>query len=599
VAADLLQDTTGSSRAGAARALIIGSDRGSTDEETSMRRRPSCQHPATVLAAHAVAPPRKPSVISTAALLALTLVVALVLTTRGSDLQPTAAHSPAPTYAAGRILVKFRAGTEHATKIALRNGVHGVLLSTIVDLDIRVWKVPAGAEAAAVDRLERSPHVVVAERDSRRGEAAVLPDDPYLPTGSGSYDGGEWGVFRTRTPEVWSADGYGAPGVVVAVVDSGIAGGHPDLQGQVVAGRNVLDGSTNTEDTDGHGTEVAGVIAAATDNSTGIAGFCGGCRLMPVKVTAGGSAYDSNLASGVTWAADHGARVINLSFAGSGSSSTLGNAVAYARSKGVVVVAAAGNSGCDCVTYPGNYPGVVAVGASSNLTGDVLQGYSNYGSWVDVAAPSANLTTTLTDPSTGTAWGYLPVGGTSLAAPVVAGLAGLLFSARPAATGTSVEQALVTGASPVSGAHTVATGRIDAASAYAELTGGAATSSPSPTTTPSPSPSATSTASPTPSESPSPTATPNPTATTTTFASSLNRKTPTRTFSVAAGSSVATSTSFGCPSLSVVAKLGTTALASATGPSVLTTGRVAASGTVLVTVSGSTKCSFALSVTTT
>jgi subtilisin family serine protease len=573
-----------------------------------MRRRPTLQHPATVLAAHPVAAPRQPSLLSTAGFLVITLVIGLLVVTRSGGLQPAAAQAPAPTYAAGQIMVKFRAGTDNATKIALRSTVHGKLFSTIADLDVRVWKVPAGAEAAAVQRLERSTHVVLAERDNSRDEAAVVPNDPYLPTGSGSYYGGEWGVFRTKTPDVWNANGYGASGVVVAVVDSGVAGGHPDLQGQLVPGRNVLDGSTNTDDTDGHGTEVAGVIAAATDNSTGIAGFCGGCRVMPVKVTASGSAYDSNLASGVTWAADHAARVINLSFAGSGSSTTLGNAVAYARSKGVVVVAAAGNSGCDCVTYPSNYPGVVAVGASSNLTGDVLQGYSNYGSWVDVSAPSGNLTTTLTDPATGARWGYTPVGGTSLAAPVVAGIAGLLFSARPAAPGTAVEQALVTGADPVSGTHTVASGRIDAADAYAALTG-ATTSSPSPTPSSSPSPSATATASPTPSDTPSPTTTPSQTttpsptpistATTTTFSSSLNRKTPSRTFSVAAGSSVATSTSFGCPALSVVEKLGSTPLVAATGPSVLTTGRAAASGTVLVTVSGSTKCSFTLSVTTT
>jgi subtilisin family serine protease len=570
-----------------------------------MRRRPTPPHPATVLAAHPVAAPRQPSLLSMAGFLAITLVIGLLVVTRGGGLEPAAAQAPTPTYAPGQIMVKFRAGTDHATKLALRSAVHGNLSSTIDDLDVRVWKVPAGAEAAAVHRLEKNPHILLAERDNSRGAAAAVPNDPYLPTGSGSYYGGEWGVFRTKTTDVWNANGYGASGVVVAVVDSGIASGHPDLQGQLVTGRNVLDGTTNTDDTDGHGTEVAGVVAAATDNSTGIAGFCGGCRLMPVKVTAGGAAYDSNLATGVTWAADHGARVINLSFAGSGSSTTLGNAVAYARSKGVVVVAAAGNSGCDCVTYPANYPGVVAVGASSNLTGDILQGYSNYGSWVDVAAPSGNLTTTLTDPSTGARWGYMPVGGTSLAAPVVAAVAGLLFSAQPTATETSVEQALVAGADPVSGAHTVATGRIDAADAYAALTGSAATASPSPTTSPSPSPSATATASPTPSDSPTPTTSPSPTATptqtakTTTYSSSLNRKTPTRTFSVAAGSSIATSTSFGCAALSVAEQLGSTALASATGPSVLTTGRVAANGTVLVTVSGSTKCSFDLAVTTT
>jgi subtilisin family serine protease len=307
---------------------------------------------------------------------------------------------------------------------------------------------------------------------------------------------------------------------------------------------------------------------------------------MPVKVTAGGSAYDSNLAAGVVWAVDHGARVVNLSFAGTSSSTTLKNAVAYARGNGAVVVAAAGNSGCDCVTYPAGYPGVIAVAASSNLTGDVLQGYSNYGSWVDVAAPSGNVTTTLTDPSTGAQWGWMPVGGTSLAAPVVVGIAGLLLSAQPATTGPALEQALVTGADPVSGAHAVATGRIDAVDALAAL--GPAGPSPTPTATASPTPTA------------SPTATPSPSPTTqvTTYSGSLTRKNTARSYPASASSTIRTATSFGCPSLSVaVTRPDGSAVSTASGPSVLATSAVVASGSLTVTVSGSTKCSFTVTVT--
>jgi hypothetical protein len=331
---------------------------------------------------------------------------------------------------------------------------------------------------------------------------------------------------------------------------------------------------------------VAGVVAAATNNATGIAGICGGCRVMPVKVTTGGAAYDSNLAAGVIWAVDHGARVVNLSFAGTSSSTTLKNAVAYARDKGAVVVAAAGNSACDCVTYPAGYPGVVAVAASSNLTGDVLQGYSNYGSWVDVAAPSGNVTTTLTDPNTGTPWGWMPVGGTSLAAPVVVGIAGLLLSAQPGTTGVALEQALVAGADPVSGAHSVATGRIDALDALAAL---APAGSAPPTPTPSPTPTASST----------PTASPSPTAQVRTYSGSLTRKSPARSYPVSATSTIRTATSFGCPSLSVaVTEPDGSAVSTASGPSVLGTATTTASGSLTVTVSGSTKCSFTVTVTT-
>jgi serine protease len=534
----------------------------------------------------------------------LLLGATVVSDTETLDAAPVAMATP--QYAAGRVLVRFEPGTPRVVRAGLRAQLQARYQYSLPDTHVHVWTVTPGREPAAVAALGRNPHVEYAEQDVVRSGTA-LPDDPYLPTGNGSYYGGQWGIFRTRTPDAWSSTGFGSSATVVAVVDSGIAADHPDLRGQLVPGRNVLDGSTSTDDTYGHGTEVAGVVAAATGNSVGIAGYCGGCRLMPVKVTAGGSAYDSNLAAGVAWAADHGARVVNLSFAGPGSSMTLGNAISYARDKGVVVVAAAGNSGCDCPTYPASYPGVVSVGASSNATGDALQGYSNYGSWVDVAAPSGNLTTSLTDPSTGTRWGWMPVGGTSMAAPVVAGVAGLLLSARPTASAADVAAALTSGADPVSGAHPVASGRIDAVYALAAVTGAAAPATPSSTPPSTPSPSPTATAAPSPTTSPTPTASPAPTASaspapslsTQSFSATLNRKQPTRSFVVTSTSTVSTSTTFGCPTLSVGIASGAVVLTGSTGPSVLRTDPVGASGAVTVTVSGSTKCSFSLTVTTT
>jgi hypothetical protein len=165
---------------------------------------------------------------------------------------------------------------------------------------------------------------------------------------------------------------------------------------------------------------------------------------------------------------DHGARVLNISLAGPGTSATLSNAVAYARQHAAVVVAAAGNNGCNCLQYPAAYTGVISVGASTQS--DALYSYSNYGSWVDLAAPGQNVTTMLADPVTGAPYGYGPVGGTSIAAPVVAGIAGLLFSANSNATASDVTNALFTGVDPAYG-NPVRYGRVDAYKALLTLGG--------------------------------------------------------------------------------------------------------------------------------
>jgi Subtilase family len=130
---------------------------------------------------------------------------------------------------------------------------------------------------------------------------------------------------------------------------------------------NVLKNSSDVTSSSGvHGTYVAGAVALALGNDVGNAGYCPGCRIMPVQVGTDSGPYLSDLASGLTWAADHGARVANMSWAGPSSSSTLTNAVSYARSKGMVVTAAAGNSNCDCPTYPAATPGVIGVAGTSN-----------------------------------------------------------------------------------------------------------------------------------------------------------------------------------------------------------------------------------------
>jgi hypothetical protein len=204
---------------------------------------------------------------------------------------------------------------------------------------------------------------------------------------------------------------------------------------------------------------VAGVAAGRSNN--GVAGYCGGCSIIPVKITGSdGYASFSAMASGLTWSADQGARVINLSFAGSSGSTTVRDAIAYAHDRGAVVTVSAGNYGSGAMTYPAAYPGALAVATVDS--GEALETYSNYGSWVQVAAPGCNYATKRTTASS-------PFGafcGTSSAAPAAAGIAALAFSYKPSATNTEVEQALQSSAVSKS---FVQYGRVDAWGTLAAL----------------------------------------------------------------------------------------------------------------------------------
>jgi subtilisin family serine protease len=279
-----------------------------------------------------------------------------------------------------------------------------------------------------------------------------------------------------NAPAAWDTT-TGAGTTVIAVLDTGVNSDHPDLAGRLTAGYDFVNSDPDPVDDNGHGTQTTGVVGAAANNATGIAGLCWSCTLMPVKVAdASGSVSWSNLASGITWATDHGASVISMSISGSSSSTTLANAVSYAHDHGVVLVAAAGNNGSSTVTYPAGYPQVIGVAGTTGS--DTLYSWSNYGSWVKLAAPGCDYTTTM-------AGSYASFCGTSAATPVVSGVVGLLRSAKPAAGTAEIEGALLSASTPIG--PVVSAGRIDAAASLAAL--GATASTPAPTEPPSPSPS--------------------------------------------------------------------------------------------------------------
>jgi hypothetical protein len=342
--------------------------------------------------------------------------------------------------------------------------VSGTEQITIQELGVHVVAVPRGSGSDALGRLRGNRSVSFAELNSTLQPQEQLPNDPYfLNSGAWNIGGGAWGWYQTHTTQAWDIT-EGSPSTTIAILDTGIkTSGLADFSGQISSTWNVLNGTTDvTTNAGNHGTYVAGVAGLALGNGVGNAGYCPGCNLMIVQVGTDAGASLSDLASGLVWAADHGARVANMSWAGTSNSPTLQSAVDYANAKGLVVTAAAGNSNCNCATYPAADNGVVSV-VGTDSTGAKASD-SNYGSWATIAAPEGDLTAW---PSINGAPGYAAVGGTSMAAPVVAGIAGLLFSYDPSLTNTQVEQALEASAVPVS--FSVATGRVDALAALQYL----------------------------------------------------------------------------------------------------------------------------------
>jgi subtilisin family serine protease len=398
----------------------------------------------------------------------------------------------------GALIVKVKPGASLEGIAAVPDASE---LGRLDEVGAVVVKVTGRDRGKVRRELARNPAVLSVEDDGE-AQAVTVPTDPLWSK--------QWFARKVNGPKAWEVT-TGTKGPIVAVLDTGVQAKHPDLRGRVLPGWNFVANTSVTKDNGDHGTPVAGIIAGAGNNGVGVAGMCWKCRILPVKVlnSTGGGTW-SNIAAGIIWAANNGAHVINLSLGGASSTTVLRDAIDYAVSKGVVVIAAAGNSSTTKKFYPAAYPGVISVAGTTST--DKIYNFSNRGSWVRIAAPGCTHTT-----SVGSTWRSFC--GTSAAAPVVAGIAALILSRTPTATKRQVENALLSTAVPIG--TVIGGGRVNAAAAIRHLSPSTEAVQPEPTVSPStaptatPKPSATPTASPTATPKPSatPTASPKPSAT--------------------------------------------------------------------------------------
>ncbi|MFH1410769.1 MAG: S8 family peptidase, partial [Patescibacteria group bacterium] len=229
----------------------------------------------------------------------------------------------------------------------------------------------------------------------------------------------QWSLTKIGIEEIWK-DTTGSSNIVIAILDTGLDYSHPDKPRNLVPGYDFINDDSNPQDDHGHGTFVAGVIAANTNNGTGVAGICRNCSIMPVKVMdSRGIGTYADVANGIVWAADNGADIINLSIGGYAYSQILQDAVIYAQSKGALIIAAGGNQGISTPLYPAAYSNVIGVSATTQ--NDEKWSGSNYGSYIDISAPGVGIYGL-------TLGSYRSQTGTSVAAPHIAGVAGLLMS---------------------------------------------------------------------------------------------------------------------------------------------------------------------------
>lgn len=342
-------------------------------------------------------------------LLILSIIVSavLILIVQSISEDPSTPEQPG-TFKENQMIVKFKDGItqEVINQIHTTNQCTMLEQNNNIGFQLLESKYTTSKMMALYNALDEVEYV----EPNYTVEAFLTPNDAFY-----AY---QYGPQKISAPAAWDVTTSNS-NIRIAIVDTGVQTNHPDLVNKLLPGYNFVNGNSNVTDVNGHGTHVAGIAAAATNNNLGIAGIAPSARILPVKALAdNGSGISTNIANGIVYAANQGAQVINLSLGTTQDSVTIRNAIDYAINRGSVVVAAAGNNGANLLTYPAVYQNVLSVASTDE--NDQRSSFSNYGTWVDVAAPGSNILSTYPNSY------YSYLSGTSMACPHVAGVAALL-----------------------------------------------------------------------------------------------------------------------------------------------------------------------------
>jgi thermitase len=310
-------------------------------------------------------------------------------------LSPTPTLVPGKEYTVGRTSVKFKEGIPRQLIEEKLKHYDAKIIEQIEQINVTILQVPQGQEQEIADKLTNDGLVEYAELDFIY-ETFSVPNDPEFSK--------QYGLTKIQAPQAW--DITKGAGVKIAIIDEGFDHDHPDLAAKIISSK----GTGSSE----HGTHTAGIAAAATNNSRGIAGTCPDCQLLIVR------GIQSTVNQNIIWAADQGAKVINMSWGGRNNSKTLQDTLNYAWEKGAVLIASAGNSSNSTKYYPAASDNVIAVASSTGS--DTKSPFSSYGTWVDIAAPGSGIYSTLPNNK------YGNKSGTSMSAPMIAGVAGLIWA---------------------------------------------------------------------------------------------------------------------------------------------------------------------------
>ena len=353
----------------------------------------------------------------------LSLLLAAALAALGS-------HTLAQRVDTGEVqlIVKMKPSMPEAVFKGKLNARGATQRSEIRGIAARVIRAPKASADLLKGELARDANIEYVEPDFI-AQALGTSNDPYFVQGS------QWHLSKIQAPTAWDTT-TGSSTQVVAVIDSGVRASHPDLVGKVLVGYDFVANDNDANDENGHGTGVAGTLSPRSNNQIGVCGVAWANPILPVRVLdANGSGNYSAIANGIIYAADRGAKVINLSLGGTSSSRALQDAINYAWNKQCVIVAAAGNNGSNVAFYPAACTNVVAVSATN--ASDTRPTWSNFGSYVDVSAPGVDILSVYgTDQ-------YAAWNGTSFSSPVASGVVALMAAANSTLTNVQLVDLLI------------------------------------------------------------------------------------------------------------------------------------------------------------